>query len=161
MSERRIFDNGAIGATVLCPIPTMNCSAFFPSAGNTVHDVATATILVVDDEESIVEIMTEGLCRHGYHVLSASDGEEGLVVYRDNQSDIKLVFVDMLMPVRNGQSLILEIRALNSSVQIVACTGLANEQMIAAANAVGANRLLAKPFRMNDMVEIAVAAMAH
>ncbi|HSN04989.1 MAG TPA: response regulator, partial [Nitrospira sp.] len=59
-----------------------------------------ATILVIDDEESIRGLLRDILSKAGYRVLEASDGREGLATYQKEPVD--LVIMDLLMPNTDG-----------------------------------------------------------
>jgi PAS domain S-box-containing protein len=60
------------------------------------------TILLVDDETLVLEISTEMLSRAGYRVVTATNGKEGLDVYKNNRDLISLVILDRLMPGMGG-----------------------------------------------------------
>ena len=66
-----------------------------------------ATILVIDDEESIRTLLKEVLERANHHVLEARDGQEGLTLYKQNKVD--LVLMDILMPGTDGLEATLEL----------------------------------------------------
>ena len=60
----------------------------------------TARILLVDDEQSIQELLSFPLRQDGYEVVQASDGREGLELFR--QSSFDLVVLDVMMPRMDG-----------------------------------------------------------
>ena len=64
---------------------------------------ATETILLVDDEEPVRDLVRKILERRGYRVLAASDGPAALRVSHDFQGEIHLQLTDILMPRMNGQ----------------------------------------------------------
>jgi len=70
-------------------------------------------ILVVDDEEQIRELTKRTLETHGYRVITANDGEEAISLYKQNRDEIKLVLMDMMMPVMEGSASIRELRKVN------------------------------------------------
>jgi len=61
------------------------------------------SILVVDDEDQILEITKKLLETHGYKVITANDGKEAIALYSQHIEKIKLVLMDMMMPVMDGQ----------------------------------------------------------
>src|SRR5688572_30384471 len=63
------------------------------------------TVLVVEDEEAVRQFAVESLQRHGYHVLSASSGEEALKVAGSYGSTIHLLLTDVVMPGMKGPEL--------------------------------------------------------
>ena len=58
------------------------------------------TILIVDDEPTNVDMLSQELEEEGYHLLSAYDGEEALIKVQEHQPD--LVLLDIMMPEMNG-----------------------------------------------------------
>jgi CheY-like chemotaxis protein len=62
----------------------------------------TETILLVDDEEPVQDLVRKILERRGYRVLAAADGPAALTVSHDFQGDIHLLLTDILMPRMNG-----------------------------------------------------------
>jgi CheY-like chemotaxis protein/nitrogen-specific signal transduction histidine kinase len=69
---------------------------------------ATATVLLVDDEPSTVELLTDMLGSQGYRVLSASDGRQGIELARAERPD--LIVLDLLMPEATGFEVVQELR---------------------------------------------------
>jgi two-component system, OmpR family, response regulator VicR len=67
------------------------------------------TILLVDDEYALVEILTELLQSQGYHVVSAGNGREGLARLKEGRPD--LVITDFMMPIADGRELLRGMRA--------------------------------------------------
>ena len=104
------------------------------------------TILVVDDEESILNITSETLQTFGFRVLTATDGAEALAVYLQNKEDIAIVLTDMSMPIMDGAALIRALNLVNPTVKIIAASGLnANAAMTKAAET-GIKHFLTKPY---------------
>jgi CheY-like chemotaxis protein len=68
------------------------------------------TILIVDDEYPIVESLTVLLTDEGYHVVSASNGKEGLARLKADKPD--MVLVDFMMPIIDGRAFVRRLRAM-------------------------------------------------
>lgn len=68
------------------------------------------TILLVDDEPTVLKLMQRALERAGYHVMTAFDGQKGLDCYTENQEKIALVLTDMSMPGMGGADMIRQLR---------------------------------------------------
>jgi two-component system cell cycle sensor histidine kinase/response regulator CckA len=83
----------------------------------------TETILVVEDEAQIRNVAKRVLERRGYRVLVADDGEEGLRMYRDHQSEIALVLSDVIMPKLGGPGLYEAIKAEAGTTRFVFMSG--------------------------------------
>ncbi len=82
------------------------------------------TILVVDDESSILTITRHTLETFGYQVLTAQDGAEAVAVYAQKRNEIAVVLTDMMMPVMDGASLIRVLLRIDPAVKIVRASGL-------------------------------------
>lgn len=87
------------------------------------------TILVIDDEIGVRDVMRLLLKTYGYTPLIAEDGLSGLALYREHQQQVKVVVTDMMMmPGMHGPDVIREIRAINPDCRIVAISGVLQEQ---------------------------------
>jgi two-component system, cell cycle sensor histidine kinase and response regulator CckA len=103
-------------------------------------------ILVVDDEEPIRRITRGLLEASNYRVMTASDGSEACVLYRENQAEISAVLTDMMMPVMDGAAAIAALRRLNPRLPIIASSGLAEAGQEQQARNLGAREFLSKPY---------------
>jgi len=81
------------------------------------------TILIVEDEKDLREIASEILKTLGYNVLLASNGEEGINIYRNMTDKIHLVMIDVIMPKLGGRETYEEMKKINSSVRALFVTG--------------------------------------
>ncbi len=82
------------------------------------------TILLVDDEVPILKVTRETLETFGYRVLTARDGAEALVIFKQYRERIDLVLTDMMMPVLDGTGLIEALRKLAPRMKIIASSGM-------------------------------------
>ena len=80
-----------------------------------------ATILIIDDEESIRHLLREVLEKAGHKVLEASNGREGLEVYQKHPAD--LVIMDLLMPDTDGLETTLQLTREYVDAKVIAITG--------------------------------------
>jgi PAS domain S-box-containing protein len=83
------------------------------------------TILVVDDEASILTITAKTLQAFGYRVLTATNGAEAVAFYAQNQNQIAVVLTDMMMPVMDGPATVYALTKINPAIKIIAASGLA------------------------------------
>ncbi|TLS76487.1 response regulator [Mariprofundus erugo] len=81
------------------------------------------TILLVDDEVAVLNTTGEVLRGLGYHVLLASNGEEGLQTYRDHAADIDVIISDAVMPKMGGVEFAGHVRRLNPDIPVIIITG--------------------------------------
>jgi PAS domain S-box-containing protein len=82
------------------------------------------TILLVDDEIAVRELTKAILTTHGYNVLTANDGAEAITLCSQNADKIKLVLMDMMMPVMDGATTMKKLNAKHPSLRFVAISGL-------------------------------------
>ena len=101
-------------------------------------------VLLVDDEERLVEVMKRGLQREGFVVDSASDGEEGLWLAKENDYDA--IILDIMLPLRNGYQVCGDLRKAGIWTPILMLTAKQGEHDHAEALDTGADDFLIKPF---------------
>ena len=114
------------------------------AGGDGQHD----TVLVVDDDTSILDTVTSILTGEGYDVVSAATGEEALAAVTRSQP--LLILLDMRMPVMDGWAVARALRERGIKVPIVVMT--AAESAKRWADEVGAEGYLAKPFGLDDLL---------
>ncbi len=117
-------------------------------------------VLVVDDEESIRSIAQLTLERHGYHVLLAANGAEAVALYAAQRDLIAVVLTDMAMPVMDGPSTIIALKALNPQVRIIGSSGLAADARVAKAQSAGVHYFVPKPYTAAKML-VVLAQVLH
>lgn len=107
-----------------------------------------ANVLVVDDSNTMREIVASFLTKNGFDVATAGHGRDGLALLR-NDPDIKLVVSDVNMPVMDGLAMAEKIRTelANSTVRIIMLTTEDNPNMRERGKAIGVNGWIVKPFR--------------
>ena len=107
------------------------------------------TILVVDDEPSIVEVVSLYLTREGYRVLTAGDGERALDLARSENPD--LIVLDIMLPYRSGLEITRELRA-ERHVPIILLTARSDEADRIVGLELGADDYIVKPFSPREVV---------
>lgn len=108
----------------------------------------TETVLLVDDESTIREIGTEMLTNHGYTVLTASSGEEGLELYNNKSDSIDIIILDLNMPGMGGFKCMEQLKHTAPDCLILIASGYTPTESIQRANQLGADGFLFKPFQM-------------
>jgi PAS domain S-box-containing protein len=110
------------------------------------------TILIVDDEISVLETTKASLEDRGYRVLIASDGMEAIALYSRHKDEIAVVLMDLMMPTLNGTTAIRTLQKINPAVKAIATSGLvANESTIKASGA-KIQAFLPKPYSLKDLL---------
>ena len=103
-------------------------------------------VLVVDDEDTVREILHQTLETFGYSVLLAADGVEASTLFTARQHEIAVVLTDMMMPVMDGLATIQVLRRINPQVLIIAASGLGGKDMVAKATEAGVKHFIPKPY---------------
>lgn len=109
------------------------------------------TILVIDDDPLILEVVKEILELDDYEVVTALSGAEGIEKYRKSQAD--LVITDLIMPHKDGISVISELKSEFPGLRIIAMTGTPKVETVAKAVRADVNRVIAKPFDQEELLE--------
>ena len=123
-----------------------------PSPGKPHPSMRKATILVIEDDKDIVELVRYNLEREGFRVLDAADGEQGLAAVIRQKPD--LVLLDLMLPGVDGLEVCRRIRAHDElrSTPVVILTAKGEESDVVIGLELGADDYLAKPFSPRELV---------
>ncbi|HEX7502157.1 MAG TPA: ATP-binding protein [Acidobacteriota bacterium] len=128
--------------------------AFPEDAGTQPIARGSETILVVEDEEDLRELLTTMLHDYGYGILVARDGLEALERYRRHRDDIRLVITDMDLPKINGAAVSQSILSDNPGARIILISGFVEAALKNSILAGGVREFVAKPYTMPQMLQI-------
>jgi two-component system, OmpR family, copper resistance phosphate regulon response regulator CusR len=106
-------------------------------------------ILIAEDESRISAFIAKGLQKNGFLPTVAEDGEQALEFAETGE--FALLLLDIGLPLKDGWSVMQELRQQNAAVPIIVVTAL-NEDTRTRAMASGANDFVAKPFRFSDLL---------
>lgn len=113
-------------------------------------------VLIVEDEPELLTLMAESFRRADIEVYTARNGEVGLELFRTVQPD--LVITDIVMPAKEGVSLIMDIKKTGSEAPVIAISGGGTrscKDYLRWAKELGAALVLQKPFRMSILLMMA------
>ena len=99
------------------------CSAREGDESGTVTENGAETILVVEDQRSVLDFTGAALRRFGYHVLEASNGVEGIAVAEGYSGQIDLLLTDVVMPGMNGKELAHRLKELRPDLRVLFISG--------------------------------------
>ena len=110
------------------------------------------TVLVIDDEKDLIELVTYNLGKEGYDVIAADDGQSGLDVARKHRPD--LVVLDLMMPGLDGLQVCQRLRSdsRTGGVPIIMLTAKATEADRVVGLEFGADDYITKPFSPREVV---------
>jgi PAS domain S-box-containing protein len=111
------------------------------------------TVLLVDDEASIITITTQTLQAYGYQVLTATDGAEAVAAYAQHQNEIAVVLTDMAMPIMDGAATIRALSKINPTIKIIAASGLHANADATKASGAGIRHFLTKPYTAGTLLK--------
>ena len=108
------------------------------------------TILIVEDEQNIVDILSFNLSREGYDTLEAYDGATGLQLALEQNPD--LILLDLMLPGMNGFDVCRKLREAGSAVPILMLTAREEEADKVLGLELGADDYITKPFAMRELM---------
>lgn len=109
------------------------------------------TVLVVDDDSAVRDVVCRMLRRLGYHVLEASGGEEALARMRDGAGPIDLLLTDVVMPGMDGRRLSERARAEQPGLPVLFMSGYTDDTTLLAGVDASGLGFLAKPFELDAL----------
>jgi two-component system cell cycle sensor histidine kinase/response regulator CckA len=110
------------------------------------------TILVVDDDPDVCDLIHRMLGRRGYLVLTATNGEDALRICQDHPGPIDLLLSDVVMPGMNGSQLARRVRELRPRTRLLFISGVVRQSGIPGGLPTDAG-FLAKPFTWNALLQ--------
>ncbi|HSJ52317.1 MAG TPA: response regulator transcription factor [Anaerolineae bacterium] len=108
----------------------------------------SATVLLIDDDEDLGQMMHDALSRSGYKTLYAQDGLAGLGVLQEQPVD--LILLDLMLPGIDGWEICRRIREF-SDVPIIILSALGREQEVIRGLELGADDYITKPFKLGEV----------
>ncbi len=112
------------------------------------------TILMVDDEPSVLRAGRRLLERMGFSVVTASNGQEGIDVFGKMDDAISCIILDITMPGKGGVETMLEIREMNRSIPIILTSGYSEEQAVAPLHDEAPAAFLQKPYDYQKLNQV-------
>ncbi|HEX3023353.1 MAG TPA: response regulator transcription factor [Lachnospiraceae bacterium] len=116
--------------------------------------MSTKTILAVDDEPHILELLQYNLEGAGYQVVKAETGEEALECIENTTYDFKVILLDWMLPGIDGMEVLKRIRSNHrySSVPVILLTAKSDEISKVVGLEIGADDFLSKPFGVHELI---------
>ena len=119
-----------------------------------------ATILIIDDEETIRTLLRAALEAAGYEVTEATNGRQGLDLYRQRPTD--LVITDILMPELSGLEMLLALTREFIHAKVIAISGAGKENTVLdVAKLLGARQTFQKPLSIPQLLEAVRYELEH
>jgi len=109
----------------------------------------SATVLLADDDEALLETIATTLKKLGHNVLVATDGSSAVDTFKVNQADIELVILDIVMPKMGGVEAFEEIRKMSPAIKVIFLTGYESQQELSSQE-MSTEKVLTKPFNIAE-----------
>ena len=107
-----------------------------------------STILIIEDDKDINEMLTKLLTNNNYNVLNAYSGTEGVLVHNNN---IDLILLDLMLPGKNGEEIIRELKNKNN-VPVIVMSAIQDIDKKVDLFDLGANDYITKPFHNDELL---------
>ena len=117
------------------------------------------TILIIEDEILLRELLTEFLAGAGYSIIEAGDGEEAIAMYQQHAGNIDLVLSDIGLPKLGGEEVCAKIRRTNPRARVLLCTGFIEEAKKMELLESGVMDILHKPYKVPEVLSAVRAAL--
>ena len=118
-----------------------------------------SNILVVDDEQTIRELITDLLESKGYRVITATDGEDA--VEKVSAETFDLFIIDMAMPKMDGMTLLKEIKKVQPLAVVIVLTGFSSIEGAVNAVHAGAYQYISKPIKAQELYDLVEKAIEY
>ncbi len=123
------------------------------AASGGIHASRSGTVLVVEDEAALVQLLKKLLSQAGYRVLAAMDGEEAIDLYQKHKTEIDVVLLDLGLPKITGFDVIPRLKEQNPGVNIIITTGYLEADLKAKLFRTGVKDCIHKPYLVDDVIE--------
>ncbi len=111
------------------------------------------TILLVDDEESLLVLGQDMLREHGYTTITVESGERAIEIYKREKDRIDLVILDIGMPGMGGYKCLQELLKINPEIKVIIASGYTDSEKVKEVLEHGAAGFISKPYRLTDMLD--------
>ena len=118
----------------------------------------THKILIIEDDESIRDVLRSFLSAKGFELALAKNGDQGLEIVRSDKFDI--VLTDLVMPGMSGMEVLKEITELKINVPVIVLTGFGSVQTAVEAMRIGAFDYITKPFNFEELLIVIGKALS-
>jgi PAS domain S-box-containing protein len=112
----------------------------------------TGAILFVDDDETLITLMSDALQARGYEVISTTSPEEAVGMFQKEADNIALLITDMAMSRMDGAELIRRVRAIKPGIKVLVISAFNHEKVELMLNGINASERLHKPFAPSEFV---------
>ncbi|MBF0399124.1 MAG: response regulator, partial [Desulfobacterales bacterium] len=106
------------------------------------------TVLIIDDEKMVLDVMPKMLNKLGYKTLTAQNGKDAIDIYENNIKKIDIVILDIIMPEISGAEVFKHLKEIDPNVKVLLCSGYSIEDVAPQLLQEGCKGFIKKPFNM-------------
>jgi PAS domain S-box-containing protein len=111
----------------------------------------TGTVLVVDDEKSVLKICATMVRQSGFTVITATDGADAVEIFTRRSNEIDLVLMDLTMPNMDGATAMIELRRIKPDVKIILSSGFNEQELDERLADQKPTGFIRKPYRLQSL----------
>jgi signal transduction histidine kinase/integral membrane sensor domain MASE1/CheY-like chemotaxis protein len=155
------------GSTFRLYLPVVQQSQPSPFTGSPGGDTLAAktashrgTVLVVEDEQPMVLLLTNALVKAGYQSIIAMDGEEAIDLYRQNRDKIDIVLMDLGLPKVTGADVIRLMKKQDPNIKVIVTTGYLEPELKSELLGTGVKDYIHKPYSVDTVVKTVQSALS-
>jgi two-component system, cell cycle sensor histidine kinase and response regulator CckA len=113
--------------------------------------IKNKTILIIDDEKLITEIISQSLELSGYKSIVTNTGNEGLVLYNKYKDDISVVILDVILKDMSGCDIYKELINIDNNIKVLFTSGIMNKKKINRYLTRNDTAFIQKPFSIDEL----------
>ncbi len=113
----------------------------------------TETILVVEDEDDVRQLISEALSNQGYHIIEARNGEEGVRRMLENKHCVAMIVSDLIMPQMSGKAMAAQILEAVPKTKILFMSGYTDDMIAKNGILIEGTHFMQKPFKLRDLLK--------
>ena len=148
-----LISEEGVGTTVSVLLPRVPLSSPRPSPPEVYDGSSGARVLIIDDEAMVRKTLKQSLEHAGHSVVLASDGEEGVNVFRREADSIDCVLLDLSMPKLGGEEVFRELVKIRKDAKVILCSGYAEQEVIDRFQGADLAGVLKKPARRHVVLQ--------
>lgn len=111
------------------------------------------TILIVEDEAEVLEVVSNTLKSAGYNVLEAQNGPMALQIAKDQPTAINMVLTDIIMPGMNGGEMVRQLKEFKPGIHALYMSGYTKYTVVGPGNLESVDSFIWKPFLPGDLLK--------
>ncbi|MDD2291615.1 MAG: EAL domain-containing protein [Aliarcobacter sp.] len=121
---------------------------------NNISILKNITILYAEDEKDLREVTHQILKGFTKKQYVAQNGQEGLELFKEHESEIDLIITDVNMPILNGLDMVKEIKKININIPIIVATAFSNKEYLLEAIDIGIDKYVLKPIDIAKLLQV-------